>query len=235
MLKKLFSSFLFIAIIAIPTMAIGQNNADAGVTYLYLIRHGQTDWNAQDRAQGHSDIPLNEKGQQQAAQAGAKLASWNIGPINAIYSSDLQRAAHTAKLIAEKVDFTQEIPALPDMKERNLGAAEGTTKAERDAQWGDVRKELDTLYTDLKQRWDHTEYPGSETNNEVAKRVTSCLTALMEKHKDQNVIVTSHGGSIYCFGQNNGMAIDKVPNCAIVILLYHHETKAFELVGVEKD
>ena len=66
-------------------------------TQLYLIRHGQTDWNLRAMLQGRTDIPLNETGRRQAMEAGERLAGVHF---DAVYSSPLQRAMDTAKLVS---------------------------------------------------------------------------------------------------------------------------------------
>ena len=71
-------------------------SADTG-TRLLVVRHGETDWNAQRRVQGHTDIALNDTGKRQASLLARALAD---SPIHHVYSSDLQRARHTAQALA---------------------------------------------------------------------------------------------------------------------------------------
>ena len=66
------------------------------MTTIYMVRHGETEWNAAHRMQGWSDIPLNEKGREQASFAARKFESI---PLDAIYTSPLKRAADTAEII----------------------------------------------------------------------------------------------------------------------------------------
>ena len=86
----------------------------------YLIRHGETDWNAEGRFQGHSDIPLNAKGIAQAVSLKASLSKISF---SAALSSDLSRARQTAELILQ----SRSLPIIesPALRERNAGALEG--------------------------------------------------------------------------------------------------------------
>ena len=87
---------------------------------IVLWRHGQTDWNVQNRFQGHSDIPLNKVGQYQAAEAAKVLAA--LRP-NRIISSDLIRAQQTAAPLAQLTDIKVEIN--PGIRETDGGLWEG--------------------------------------------------------------------------------------------------------------
>ena len=94
-------------------------------TRVLLIRHGETDWNRQARLQGHADIPLNAHGQAQVRRLGEALRG---EPLDAVYSSDLQRALATAQAIAEATGapLRQE----PALRERGFGCFEGLTLAD---------------------------------------------------------------------------------------------------------
>jgi len=145
------------------------------MTELYLVRHGETDWNAARRIQGRTDIPLNDTGRDQARQAGELLARrrWD-----AIYASPLSRAVETASIIGEQVGIEQ-IGTRDDLMERDYGAAEGLGF-----------DEIEALYPEGV----HAE--GQETRDQVAKRVGSALAALADRHPGESLIVVSHGGAI---------------------------------------
>lgn len=145
------------------------------MTTLYLVRHGETDWNLARRIQGSTDIPLNETGRGQATTTGRLLASrqWD-----AIVASPLGRALETAQLIAAQVGLGS--PEIVDaLVERNYGSAEGMTGTE-----------IDALYPD------GADVPGRETREEVTARVLPALVEIADRHPDQAVIVVSHGGVI---------------------------------------
>lgn len=145
------------------------------MTMLYLVRHGETDWNRARRIQGSTDIALNELGREQAATSGRLLArrQWD-----AIYASPLSRAFETASIIARETGLAMPT-AMPDLVERNYGSAEGLT--------GD---EIDRKFPD------GAEVPGRETRDEVAARVMPALHALAAAHPGANLIVVAHGGVI---------------------------------------
>jgi len=142
---------------------------------LYLVRHGETDWNRARRIQGSTDIPLNDTGRGQAAATGRLLArrDWD-----AIYSSPLSRAFETASIIAGEVGLgaPERVDALV---ERHYGEAEGLADPELARRFpGD------------------TPVPGRESREEVAARAMPALLELAERHPDQAIIVVGHGGFI---------------------------------------
>ena len=145
------------------------------MTELYLVRHGETDWNAARRIQGRTDIPLNDTGRDQARAAGELLARrrWD-----AIYASPLSRAVETARIIGAQVGIA-EVGTRDALMERDYGAAEGLGF-----------EELDRLYPEGV----HAE--GQETREDVAARVGAALLALAEGHPGESLIVVSHGGAI---------------------------------------
>jgi len=145
------------------------------MTTLYLVRHGETDWNRAHRIQGSTDIPLNDTGREQARVTGALLATrqWD-----AVVASPLSRAFETAAIIAREVGLG-EPEVEPAMAERNYGAAEGMTGAE-----------IDALYPD------GAEVVGRESREAVVARAMPALIAIAGRHPDQAVIVVSHGGVI---------------------------------------
>ncbi|WP_168627239.1 MULTISPECIES: histidine phosphatase family protein [unclassified Cryobacterium] len=144
-------------------------------TLIYLVRHGETDWNQVHRIQGSSDIPLNDNGRAQASRAGALLArrSWD-----GIYSSPLGRAMETATIISDRLDLGDPTP-LPSMVERHYGEAEGLTNdevAERYPSYAPV--------------------PGRESREEVIARVMATLSTLAKERPGEHLIVATHGGVI---------------------------------------
>src|SRR5947199_3660663 len=92
---------------------------------LLLIRHGETDWNAEHRWQGHADVPLNARGREQAKALAEELAPEGI---DAIYASDLSRARDTAEIVGERLG----VPVVldPDLREIDVGSREGLTGEE---------------------------------------------------------------------------------------------------------
>jgi broad specificity phosphatase PhoE len=145
------------------------------MTLLYLVRHGETDWNRTHRIQGITDIPLNDTGRAQAQRAGRLLArrSWD-----GIYSSPLVRAFETATIIGTEIGLGNPAP-LPALAERNYGEAEGLTD------------------TEIERRYPGTmPVPGRESRESVAARVLPALLSLAEENPGKHLIVASHGAVI---------------------------------------
>ncbi|MGP0225120.1 histidine phosphatase family protein [Paenarthrobacter sp. NCHU4564] len=136
-----------------------------------FVRHGQTDWNAQRRIQGLTDVPLNQTGQQQATQLGLKFAS---GDWHTIISSPLSRAKETAALLAKAAGI-RTTTIFPALTERSYGLAEGLPVAEANAQWPDGA------------------FPCGESLSEVTDRGLEAVHAVILEHPG-NLILVSHGG-----------------------------------------
>ncbi|NNM85144.1 MAG: histidine phosphatase family protein [Phycisphaerales bacterium] len=162
-----------------------QHITSAAPARLWLVRHGQTDWNAQRRIQGHTPTELNEIGRQQAA----KLALWfGRRPFQAIWSSDLPRARQTAEPIAAALGLT--VCTTPLLRERHLGPYEGKTWNEVSAmriglngpQQGDLA--------------DWTGVPHVESDQALWHRIRDCLSDISQQHANQDVLIITHGGVI---------------------------------------
>jgi uncharacterized phosphatase len=145
------------------------------MTSLYLVRHGETDWNAQRRIQGSTDIPLNSTGRMQAETTGELLArrEWD-----GIYASPLSRAMETARIISAAVGLEEPSP-IEAIVERNYGEAEGLN-------WEEIEHRFPG----------DTPVPGRETHAEVAERVVPALVSLASSRPGESLIVVTHGGVI---------------------------------------
>ena len=159
-----------------------------------FIRHGQTDWNREDKLQGSSDIPLNDEGRRQAHEAARVLAGegWTT-----VVSSPLSRARETARIIA--ADLGIELgPSYPDLVERDYGALEGTSSS------GAVAAHP------------HRDYPGAETLNAVAARGRRALGAISADYGDADVVIVAHGTLIrYTLAALAGHPIEGIRNGTI--------------------
>lgn len=147
---------------------------------LILVRHGETDWNAEDRIQGWLDIPLNEEGRRQAERLAQELAETKIA---AIYSSPLKRAFQTAEIVAEKHHLM--VKKVSAFKEINQGRWQGLLVSE-------ARKKYKNLY----QRWlTHpleVVPPGGESLEEVYQRVVKACQALVNNHPQETLCLVTH-------------------------------------------
>jgi probable phosphoglycerate mutase len=202
---------------------------------LLLIRHGQTDWNIEDRAQGLTNNPLNKKGIAQAEDLAGKIAS-TYSDITAIYASDLDRAFMTAQITGNRLHLP--VNKREQLRERNNGAAEGLTTEEEQILYGASEKMLGQLYPDYRQRWDHTSIPDAESYNELLKRVKSELIDIATKHLGEQVAVFAHGEILGIFvsdllGKEKPLHL---PNCSIIKILYLPEdsTCPFKFIAIDE-
>ena len=141
---------------------------------LYIARHGQTIWNAQNKVCGITDVDLTEKGIEQA-KALAKLAADK--KLDIIISSPLKRAVTTAQVVAERCNVPMEIDER--LIEQNYGIYEGVDRK-------------DEAFLNNKKNFAY-KYPGGESMMQVAYRVYGLLEELKSKYADKNVLLVSHG------------------------------------------
>lgn len=153
----------------------------------YLVRHGVTEWNRVMRFQGHSDIPLDAEGREQALKIGARIAALPEPPV-AVYSSDLSRARDTAQAIAAPLGLTVNTTAA--LRETRLGAWEGLNRAEIEAR-GEGKLLAGYLRDSLTNR-----PPDSETLESVYDRMNRALDEIRAKHYPGPVVIVGHGGSL---------------------------------------
>jgi len=160
------------------------------VTDLLVVRHGQSEWNAVGRWQGHADPSLSELGRRQAF-----VATISIGAVDGIVSSDLLRAAETAAIIAEQLGVG---PVVVDerLRERNVGQWTGLTRAEIDKGWPG--------WLDAARRPE-----GFEDLDEVLARVVDALQAIHEANPGGTLLVVTHGGAIRALARSHGL--DDIP------------------------
>jgi probable phosphoglycerate mutase len=148
-----------------------------------LWRHGQTDWNVENRFQGHSDIPLNEVGQYQASEAAKVLAA--LRP-DRIISSDLIRAQSTAAALAALTDIKVEIN--PNLRETDGGLWEGKLASENRATHGE-------LFANWYEGGDEPAGVTGERRSDVAKRAVAVIEKETTNFSGTIVFVT-HGGTV---------------------------------------
>ncbi len=148
---------------------------------LYLVRHGQTDWNVQKRAQGHTDRPLDEIGVQQAKRVGKAFLDL---PVQRILTSDLLRATQTAEEVARRVKLPVEVTA--NLRERGFGEWEGQNFAEIAIRFGfeaDFRGVSRNEVTP----------PGGESFVEVWQRLETVVKDVRNRNEDTAIV--AHGGT----------------------------------------
>lgn len=148
---------------------------------LWLVRHGQTDWNREGRFQGHADPPLNDLGRRQAAALAESLADETF---HAVYCSDLLRARQTAEPLAARLA----LPMAVDVRLREIshGAWDGLLP-------GDIQRRYACEWAE-RSRMPLTARPtGGETVLEVQARVEAAVSGIAAAHDGNNVLIVSHG------------------------------------------
>ncbi len=177
-----------------------------------MVRHGETDWNRENRFQGHTDTLLNDTGRTQARALALELADESFG---AVYSSPLLRAYETATILAEQSTLAVEQAAA--LMEVDVGSWSGFT-----------REEVEARFPDGFSRW--LEYGhgwnDGETYDELGERVVTGLLRVADTHSHGTVLAVTHGGPIRsALAAAEGVPFDEarrsihvVGNCAVVRL-----------------
>jgi broad specificity phosphatase PhoE len=167
------------------------------MTTLLLVRHGETDWNAEGRLQGHTDQPLSDYGRRQAQQLAGEREDEEL---EAIYSSDLARARETAEIVGERLGLPVVLD--PDLREKDWGTWEGLNAVERD----------------------RVEFVG-ETTEAHQERMLRALRRIAERHPgDGRVLVVTHGGSMRRVQTAAmGLAMPVVENCGLWSCVYEDD------------
>jgi broad specificity phosphatase PhoE len=152
----------------------------------FLVRHGETDWNVEGRAQGQMHVPLNDKGLAQAEAIAARLRPMRF---TAVYASDLRRVTQTAEAIMRGRDVP--LVTLPALRERGFGEWESLTFTEMEARFPE-------RYAELFSGGDSSAPPGGESERQLYERVAAGVDRLREQHggDDGNLLVVAHGGSL---------------------------------------
>ena len=189
---------------------------------LYIIRHGQTDWNISKKIQGRQDIPLNERGHFQAQCLGKAMEN---RPITAVFSSPQIRAMETAIAVASPAG----VPVIPvrDLMEINYGVWEGKTEEE-------LLRDDRALYEAW---WSHpaeTAPPEGESINQVNERCRQAWKEIKPQLTGDAAIV-AHGGLLAHFmeqllGSESIAASTVAHNASITTIEYEPETERFVLV-----
>lgn len=181
---------------------------------IYLIRHGETDWNVAHRYQGHTDTPLNANGRRQGLALEEQLRS---EPIRAVYASDLSRTMTFATLIFPRLSINR----LATLREINFGEWEGRTYEEL---IGDAQNGF--------QEWlAHPEtgvIPQGEVFSDMVSRVTTAFDHIRTHHVDDVAIVTHAGVIKVLLGQIMGLPLAQ---CFRI----HQNSGALNIVRVDGD
>ena len=168
---------------------------------IYLVRHGETDWNIKGLVQGHIDVPLNENGERQAERTAAKLKHVSF---DKAFSSDLVRARKTAEIIAlEKKIAVETTKAL---RERPYGRLEGQNWQENTGELRFLWSKFATLTSEEKKKY---RLEDVENNEELMARFVPFLREVAVAYAGNTVLVVSHGGIMRAFLIHLGYASEK--------------------------
>jgi probable phosphoglycerate mutase len=175
------------------------------MTEFMFIRHGETDWNRQQRFQGQIDVPLNATGQEQARRLAARLAD---APAQVMLSSDLLRTRQTGEPLAASWRLTPHLN--PAFREQSFGVLEGLDVPTIQAQHPDLWARW------LEHRADFELPGGGESLRQFHTRVIGAVRQAAEDHAGQAVTVVTHGGVLDMLWRTaNGLALDGLRNCEI--------------------
>ncbi|MBK1689964.1 histidine phosphatase family protein [Rubrivivax gelatinosus] len=152
------------------------------MTEFLFIRHGETDWNRQQRFQGRIDVPLNTTGRLQAERLAARLAP---EPVAALYASDLVRALQTAEPLART--WALATRPEPGLREQGFGILEGLDVPT-------IRGQHPELWARWIERRSDFVLPGGESVRDFSARVLDAVARLAALHAGERVAVVTHGG-----------------------------------------
>ncbi|NOX97436.1 MAG: histidine phosphatase family protein [Nitrospirae bacterium] len=150
------------------------------MTKLILVRHGETDWNRENRIQGWLDIPLNEEGLKQAEKLAEELSEMKI---EAVYSSPLKRALQTAEVVADKHHLA--VRKISALREINQGKWQGLLVSE-------AKKRYRKLYPHWQREPFEVRPPEGERLEEVSRRVRKACRKIVDNHPQETVCLVTH-------------------------------------------
>ncbi len=185
---------------------------------VYLARHGETDWNAAQRWQGHTDVPLNANGRDQARALAARLRAVGLG---GVVTSDLSRAHETGRIVAEELGLAV---AYVDraLRERSFGVFEGLT-----------REECETRHAEAWRAWlESRQVPhGGETHESLTERLGAAIRRVATEIASAAApaLVVTHGGALRAIvTAATGAAPPPIKNGAVWVLAWEDRIAAVE-------
>jgi broad specificity phosphatase PhoE len=151
----------------------------------FLVRHGETDYNAKRLFQGYSPIPLSPRGRQQAARVAERLA--DLTP-KVLYSSDIRRSEETAEFISQRLALP--IQHCAGLREWNVGTWEHKTAAEFDTHLQDIGAHIVSYVPE-----------GGESQLQTQARMIAQMNTLANQHAGETILCVSHGKAIDMFAR----------------------------------
>ena len=186
---------------------------------LYLLRHGETDWDAKERVQGVSDAALNKKGLQPSYDVAEKLANEHI---ETIYASDFKRAKKTGDIVSARLDLP--IHYTKRLREMNFGKAEGVKKSDLQAKFPYIYQ----AFNDIKnpERYD-MKYPNGESIGEVQQRFMKLVNKLLDDGR-KSVLLVTHRTLVRIFAETCLKKTIRLDNCSVLRVTLDEKTKKFK-------
>ena len=177
------------------------------MTTILLARHGETDWNRENRWQGWADPPLNDAGR---AQARALAEQLQETPFDAVYSSDLRRAHETAEIVAAP----HGVPVIsdPGLREIDVGSWSGLTHAE------------------IEERFPGGERPDGETREQHLERVLQAAERIARANPNRRILLVTHGGTMRALrGHTTDEPFHPIPNCGVLELHFRDDRLSYPI------
>ncbi|MCL6432513.1 MAG: histidine phosphatase family protein [Anaerolineae bacterium] len=168
------------------------------MTTILLTRHGQTEWNREERYRGRADIPLNATGERQAAALAERLSAF---PVTALYTSPLQRAVRTGEICAARLGLRSAV--LPGLLDIDFGAWQGLAPEAAAARDPEVYRQWLVAPGTIR-------FPGGEGLEDVQRRAMEALETVIARHPEETVVLVAH------------MVVNRVLLCTVLGLDLNH-------------
>jgi len=183
-------------------------------TTLYIVRHGETEWNRKGLLQGQLNSELTPEGIERTEDFRKEITDLNP---DIVYSSDQKRAVITAEILTRDLDRTMKFHS--GLREMNFGAFQGLS-------WDSVKVEMPDIFA--RYREDNPDFvvPGGESHNQFHRRVTEALQQIIDENPGKKILIVSHGGSInkmICYAREmapSGNRFFRSKNLALNIFKY---------------
>jgi len=190
---------------------------------LYLVRHGQTDWNIQRKMQGHVNIPLNDLGKEQARSLQGFFSN---NPVDPIFSSDLDRAFETIQIATATMQHAPPIKKMTAFREVHLGEIEGLTETEIKTKYG-----IEAWHSWISlEKGVNFAYPGGETHQESLTRSLQNIETIFKNYEFKKAALCTHGLLIRRLGHHLSPDLKEVlpiPNCGVFELRWQNNLISF--------
>lgn len=173
-------------------------NSTQTTTTFYLVRHGETQWNKEGRLQGQKNSDLTSQG---VAMVETLARTMQSLPVAAIYSSDLGRALQTAQILAKAHHLT--VIESKEIRERTFGEYDGWLRQDFKEKTKELWKKFEKLPDHKKRNFSFA--TGYESDNQIVKRLENFLFTIAPRHKNQTVVVVTHGAILRTFLSHLGI------------------------------